>query len=79
MKKIKTILNHLYRGTFCELPNYGYHPGTPIISIMLFAFAAAGGFSGFVFGCITFLPVYLWGSYCRSIEDPEQPDTQNHE
>lgn len=71
MKKIITTLKHIYRGSMCELPNFGYHPGTGMLIILILAFTAALGWAGLIFSSIAFLPIYFWGSYRRSVEDPE--------
>lgn len=72
MKNITVFFKHLYRGSFCYLPNYGDHPGTPIVIMLIAALTVAAGWPGFIYGSICFLPIYLWGSYHRSVEDPEQ-------
>lgn len=71
MKKIITILKHIYRGSFCELPNYGYHPGTGIVLILLIAHFAVASWPGVIMGSLVYLPIYSWGAYRRSVEDPE--------
>jgi hypothetical protein len=71
IQKIKTFLYHLYRGSFHDLPTYGSPPGLGIVTILMVACVAAGGWAGLFFSVITFLPIFLWGSYERSVEDPE--------
>jgi len=71
MKKIKTFLYHLYRGSFHDLPTYGSHPGLGIVIILILAFTATTGWHGLLVSSVMFLPIFLWGSYDRSVEDPE--------
>jgi hypothetical protein len=79
INKTKTFFYHLYRGAFHDLPTYGSHPGLGIVTILLIACIAAGGWAGLFFSAITFLPIFLWGSYMRSVEDPEviEPEQNN--
>ena len=61
----------MYRGSFHDLPTYGSHPGLGIVIPLMLACCVAGGWAGLFFSAITFLPIFLWGSYERSVEDPE--------
>lgn len=71
INKIQHIRYHIYRGSCHELPTYGSHPGIGIVVILILALTAAAGWAGLLFGSVTFLPIFFWGSYCRSVEDPE--------
>jgi hypothetical protein len=72
IQKIKTFFYHLYRGSFCDLPTFGTHPGLGIIIIFMIAFTAATGWHGLLVSSLIFLPIFLWGSYHRSVDDPEE-------
>ena len=72
IQKIKTFFYHLYRGSFCDLPTFGTHPGLGIIIIFMIAFTAATGWHGLLVSSLIFLPMFLWGSYHRSVDDPEE-------
>jgi hypothetical protein len=72
IQKIKTFFYHLYRGSFCDLPTFGTHPGLGIVIIFILAFTAATGWHGLLVSSFIFLPIFLWGSYHRSVDDPEE-------
>lgn len=67
---MKNLLYHTIRGCG-ELPTFGHHPGTPIVIAFIIAHTLAMGWFGLIMSCLMFLPIYLWGAYSRSIEDPE--------
>lgn len=71
INKIKQFLYHIYRGSCHELPTYGPHPGLGIVVILILALTAAAGWAGLLFSSVTFLPIFFWGSYWCSVEDPE--------
>lgn len=72
IQKIKTFFYHLYRGSFCDLPTFGTHPGLGIVIIFITAFTIATGWHGLLVSSFIFLPIFLWGSYHRSVDDPEE-------
>jgi hypothetical protein len=72
IQKIKTFFYHLYRGSFCDLPTFGTHPGLGIVIIFITAFTIATGWHGLLVSSFIFLPMFLWGSYHRSVDDPEE-------
>lgn len=67
------VIRHIIRG-LGDLPGYGPHPGTGIVSFYIFcaglAGAQRGGLDGFLgglaIGAIAFLPFYFGGAYSRS-------------
>lgn len=71
MKKVITIIKHIYRGSVCELPNFGYHPGTEMVLILIIVTALAAGWPGLIGGSLFYLSIYFWGAYRRSVEDPD--------
>jgi hypothetical protein len=68
---MRHLLHHIVRGCG-ELPTFGHHPGTPIVIMFIIAFTIATGWHGLLVSCLLFLPIYLWGAYHRSIDDPEK-------
>jgi hypothetical protein len=65
------VMRHIVRGCG-ELPQCGEHPGTmPLLLLIAIGFSAAGVRGGIAMTVAT-LPVYLWGAYSRSVEDPPQ-------
>jgi hypothetical protein len=71
MKLIKHICYHLYRGSFCDLPTFGTHPGLGMIIILMGSLTLVAGGPGLLVSSLVFLPIFLWGSYSRSVGDPE--------
>lgn len=71
MNRIKHILWHTYRGAFHNLPSFGPNPSLmPMIALMAI-FTVAEGIAGFIFTSCTFIPIFLFNSYFRSVDDPE--------
>jgi hypothetical protein len=68
---MKNLIHHIIRGCG-ELPTFGYHPGTAIVLIHIVAFTVAVGWRGFFVSCLIFLPIYFWGAYHSSVEDPDE-------
>jgi hypothetical protein len=71
---MKNLMHHIIRGCG-ELPTFGQHPGTGIVLILLIAMTAAAGWHGLLIGCIFYLPMYFWGAYHRSMEDPPEDNS----
>lgn len=61
----------MYRGSFCDLPTYGTHPGISVCIMLMLCFTVSGGLRGLLIFSFIFMPLFLHGSYYRSVEDPE--------
>jgi len=71
-------LKYIIRG-IGDLPDYGPHPGTPLMVILPIIGAIAGldnGLKGAIFGFsiffLSFSPFYLMGAYARGKQSPDK-------
>jgi hypothetical protein len=66
---IKHVCYHTFRGAFGNLPTFGRHPGLVLMLLLLVGLPALAGWLGLLINSILFLPIFLWGSYFRSLDD----------
>jgi hypothetical protein len=70
LRRIKHVCYHTLRGIFCNLPVSGRNCGLITIVLTLLILPALAGTIGLLINLLVLLPVFIWGSYRRSLDDP---------